>query len=167
MQTEAGDIWDGWGDDVWVVVPLNHTVRNDGRLVMGRGVARQAVDRIPECAVQFGMHTLNQVEGHPGIVVLFDLKLIGLFVKQHWRDQASHSLIVEGLKSLRSFAIGERRKIRLPLLGAGFGELSGRSSEGRIEEADLPDNVTLVLRASGVKRKYPKSFKGGGRHDRS
>lgn len=61
MQEQSCDIWSYLGLGV-IVITTNGSLTQDGRAIMGRGVARQAAERFPELRSQLGR--LLQVRGN-------------------------------------------------------------------------------------------------------
>lgn len=54
-----GDMWTAYEPADLFLITTNSTIRPDGALVMGRGIARQARDRFPGLAEVLGQHILN------------------------------------------------------------------------------------------------------------
>lgn len=159
MRVETGDLWDCHAKGFWVVVPSNAFG------VSGRGVAAQARDKFPEAAkwwrdaseyLSWGLWKRNH--------------LFWLPVKRHWRNKADPALIsmaLDGLDHYRNEMEDAAPGCALPLLGAGFGELPNARARALIDDAELSNFFTLVLRASEVRRRYPESFRPASRIDRS
>ncbi|MCO5205659.1 MAG: hypothetical protein M9928_11545, partial [Anaerolineae bacterium] len=53
-QYRQGDMWSAWDSADLFVITTNSTLRADGALVMGRGIARQARNRFPGIAAALG-----------------------------------------------------------------------------------------------------------------
>jgi len=56
---QRGDMWPAFATAGLFLITTNSTIRKDGALVMGRGIARQARDRFPGLAVNLGRYILN------------------------------------------------------------------------------------------------------------
>lgn len=164
MRIIVGDLWEQKG---YKVIPVNLSVNNKGYAVMGRGVAKQAVDKYPSIPVRYG----NFLKTNPLDTVFVDesLPLILLPVKHHWKEQASINLITQGLIFVRNnySSHAPRHFVYLPLLGCGFGELEPLPVMTLMAQILLDDNFVLVLKDDTVTRKYPYSFTSGIRQDRT
>jgi len=143
MRIVTGDMFTGRCDVL--LVTTNAVVRNDGRLVMGRGAARTAVLKYPKCDLVFGSMVRDF---GPNYGVLYyapkpDLRL-GIFqVKQHWADKADLHLIQRSVDVLRSTCtnLWKNRSVRLNFPGIGNGRLTEEQVLPLLR--DLPDNVTI------------------------
>jgi hypothetical protein len=93
-----GDMWTAYEPADLFVVTTNSTLRRDGALVMGRGIARQARDRFPGLAGALGRQILSLCgnQGEYGLLVspLWPAAKVGAFqVKRHYSQTASLELI--------------------------------------------------------------------------
>lgn len=127
------DLWEYHDQDRYVVIPTNGTVRRDGKLVMGRGLAAQAAKRWPKIQGILG----DYVKKH-GSRVFFvdddDFHIFSFPVKEHWRDRADLQLIqqsaqdlaalIQDLNARTRFQINE---VYLPRVGCGNGRLEWES----------------------------------------
>lgn len=126
-QITPSDLWDLHSRGAWIVVPTNGSVRRDGCLVMGRGLAEQAARRYPGLQLRLG----KIVELHGNVVhILYDYQLITFPVKHIWNQRADLDLIKESAQSLvRAVDIIEEVRLRihdavyLPRVGCGNGRL--------------------------------------------
>jgi hypothetical protein len=141
-----------------VLVTTNAMVRANGSLVMGRGAAKELVDRFPRIDRDFGsiLRMSSLVGKTYGVMILgknFPLKDLdsifhckfGVFqVKYHWKDKASLNLIhnsVERLCELIDGNSAQSYRISLNFPGIGNGRLTREQVMPYIEK--LPDNVTV------------------------
>lgn len=74
-QFQTGDIWTVYPTTDLILITTNSTLRRDGKLVMGRGIARQARDRFPRLAKVLGQH----ISTHCG-----DQGTYGLLISSRW-----------------------------------------------------------------------------------
>lgn len=101
---EKGDMWEMWGRTSLFLITTNSTI-NWGGLVMGRGIAKEAVARLQGIRLM-ASNLINDPSGNnhkPNYGLLtfdyrFDQRIanqhIGLFqVKNHFKEKASISLI--------------------------------------------------------------------------
>ena len=97
MRELRGDIWNRYDDGQWIVLTTNGTVRNDGAAVMGRGIALQAAQRMPDLPFRLGDRI--HVQGNR-THAFTQLRLFTLPVKIRWQDPASPTLIRQSVVEL-------------------------------------------------------------------
>lgn len=149
MHLITGDLWDELGKAALILVSTNAMVNRDGKLVMGRGAAKEAADRFPGLAAAFGAelaerNLVGNVYGllyNPVPLEGADLILIGAFqVKYHWRDMADLELIGYSTAQLRRLALlHPEKRIAMNFPGISNGRLQRWQVEPIISA--LPDNV--------------------------
>jgi len=144
MQEINGNIWDQYTLGRWVVITTNGEVRKDGACVMGRGVAKQAADKLPDLPYKLG----NAIKaGGNNVHVFDDLKMIALPVKHNWRDQADLELIAKSLQQLVAWAdIPPRKhgKFYIVRAGTGNGRLRWVEQVKPLFERYLDDRFVVV-----------------------
>lgn len=140
------DIWDA-PPDAWIGITTNGTVRADGRLVMGRGVAREARDRFPGIDRVFGEWV--SLQNTPCFVLGFPpangRNLFSFPVKHHWSELADLALIHRSAYKLYDVTTQDSwrgKQYYLPRPGCGNGRLRWEDVHLVIEF--LPDNVIVV-----------------------
>ena len=107
MQELYGDIWEQHKLGRWTIITTNGAIREDGKCVMGRGVAKQAADKFSGLPRRLG----DALKTGGNIVHVFeDLKIITLPVKHDWREQADLELIETSLQQLVAWANVPPRK---------------------------------------------------------
>lgn len=122
------DIWRFYGH-ARVVIPTNIGWTHAGLNVMGRGLARQAVDRFPEIAREYGEHCQIMKENTGiwlcnGGLVLFPVKpLDKARPNMSWKQDASLELIERSTKQLASLSSNGAWLTAVPLVGCGNGRL--------------------------------------------
>lgn len=142
MVYEFGDAWSAFGVSDLFIITTNATVRTDGALVMGRGIARQARDRFPGLDRVLGA-AVRVAGPRYGLLVSprWPLARLGLFqVKHHWSDPADLELIRFSTTKLARWCEehpGARVDLNFP--GIGNGRLSVDVVEPIIEV--LPSSV--------------------------
>ncbi len=144
MLEARGNLWDFHAQGYWVGINTNGIVRRDGRLVMGRGVAKQAALRFPDLpwslgtAVSFGG---NHVYPYP------KYRVTSFPTKRHWQDAACLQLIVQSAEELMGRVIGAASAVAgpvyLPRPGCGLGGLEWTDVKPELEKI-LDDNVVIV-----------------------
>ena len=137
-----------------IAITTNGVIRRDGAVVMGRGAAKQATERIPgiefECGDAIYKWRADNHKSEYGFLIVREPteSTVGfaLFqVKLHWRDKASLLLIshsVLDLCELTSRFPDTQFRINFP--GIGFGRLARNEVEPLLES--LPSNVTFCYR---------------------
>lgn len=157
-----GDMWQALAHVDHFLVTTNSFLRRDGCLVMGRGMALQAVQRYPhlpqlfgedvrQCCGHLGIYgvilgdslTVEGVRGQAGQMVPILESRIGLFqVKTHFAEAAELRLIERSTKELYSLAIDRpKQRFALNFPGIGNGRLSAMQVIPYIQ--NLPDNVEV------------------------
>lgn len=138
-----GNIWDQKA--TVLCITTNGIIRNDGALVMGRGVAKQCVNRNPGINFQFG--GLVKANGnHFQLTGLYDqFRELALFpVKVDWRKPAYLTLIEQSAARLSVCASNNQDSIFiLPRPGCGNGGLLWEDVKPKIVNL-LPDNVYVI-----------------------
>jgi hypothetical protein len=142
------------------IVTTNFSVNRSNELVMGRGAALEAKNRIPGIAAEAGDFVIKYSETHrtsdTGKVVPYCFHLLrnprpdegkygfGLFqVKWNYDQKADLGLINCSMVSLRYYCLTYPHiSIRMNYPGIGFGQLP-RSEVNKIVESFIPDNLTI------------------------
>lgn len=145
MQLKCGDMWTEYGEVDLFCITTNSDITKSGRLVMGRGIAYEAKQRIPDIDLWFG-NQINEREVYGLIINYGDRnQTIGAFqVKRHYYEQASIELIKKSCGMLFEYLLnGWDCRVIMNFPGIGNGHLD-------VEEvlpivSLLPDNVTLWL----------------------
>jgi hypothetical protein len=97
-QFRFGNMWTAYVVADLFLVSTNSTIRQDGALVMGRGIARQAKERFPGLDVAMGRQ-IQALCGNQGIYGLlvssrWPVAKLGAFqVKRHYSQAASLELV--------------------------------------------------------------------------
>lgn len=149
MQEFVGSIWDH--PCTVLCITTNPIIRSDGALVMGRGIAKQCVDRNP--GVQFKFGDLVKRNGNVFQITTStdNMRILALFpVKDHWKEQAKLSIIEESaiyLANLATLVFFRDSIFALPRPGCGNGGLDWGKVKPLIEPI-LPDNVHIIYNGS-------------------
>lgn len=93
----CGDIWNYHSLGHIVVITTNGTIKDNGRAVMGRGTAQQALRKFKELDLFLG-HSLKQEGNH--CFYFPAQRLITLPVKHNWWEKADVELIDRSLEEL-------------------------------------------------------------------
>ena len=144
MIVTEGNIWEYPAH--YTCVPVNKVIKDNGELVMGAGLARQAKEMYPHIPKRFG----QLMRQHNGKVCYDDItKLIAFPTKNHWKDDSDLLLIERSAKQLHRlcYSLGNPEYIiTLPTVGCGNGGLMWQQVKP-VLSANLPeDNFVVVLR---------------------
>lgn len=141
MKLERGDQWQIFNQTDLFCITTNSTIRNDGCLVMGRGIALQAKNKLPGIDRYLG----QLINGLYGLITIdhFKPQKIGAFqVKFHYRDKAQIELIRYSTSRLQRYIdTYNLARVDLNYPGMGYGHLS--ESEVMPVIAILPDCVHI------------------------
>jgi len=146
MILEKGNMWDVFHDTDVFMITTNPIKRNDGAVVMGRGIALEAKQRYPQLPFDFGKE-LDSL--HPeidqqfvGKIGVYDGTPIWFFmVKDHWANNADLGIIGSSCFYLKHGFDLKDKRIDLNFPGIGNGKLPRDSVLYLLE--DLPDNVHI------------------------
>lgn len=122
-----GDIWNANLDVICVTT--NGVVNAKGELIMGKGIAKQASDRLPDIRKVLGAHVLhsgNVPKLYRNYPLLKETHIISLPTKNHWKDRSDIDLIENSIKSIVDIADTHPgfRRIGMTRPGCGNGGLN-------------------------------------------
>ena len=139
MKRRVGDMLTYFVECDWCFITTNGSLKSNGALVMGAGIARQVRDRWPGIDKVCGAAVKASAQPY-GLLLG---KKMGLFqVKYHWKQPAQLELIEYATIKLRMLAESQPGKvIFLNFPGIGYGGLS--QSDVLPIIAQLPDNVIV------------------------
>lgn len=151
MREVQGNLWDYYGKAPHVCcIPINQTIKKNGRLVMGRGVAAQAKHRFRnldlDVAVQFRRQATyvfwvrpRVSDGHP------NRNLLMVVTKNRWWQPTTASLLTSMLVELRQFAEANPfMTFILPRPGCGNGGMDWPYVRELMITSRIPDNVWVI-----------------------
>jgi hypothetical protein len=121
----------------------NAAITHDGRLVMGRGAAKQCHDTYPGIDRELAQKVVKQPEKHILWIEIEDGQMLGWFkVKHHWADQADIRLIEQSTASLSQLA-NRRPHLQFHMNYPGIG--NGRLTEHEVGHIihHMPDNISV------------------------
>jgi hypothetical protein len=123
-----------------ILITTNAVVKNDGTLVMGKGIAKQASDRYPELPTICGTIIKNSGKANSFYGCLMVTEKLGIFqTKVNWRDDSSLNIIERSTDMLLEIASNDSSIFNLNYPGIGAGNLTTHQVYPIIER--LPDNV--------------------------
>lgn len=148
---EFGNMWSAWDDADLFLITTNATIKRDGSLVMGRGIAKEARDRFPGLDLRLGK-AITKTGDPYGIIISPDwekwpAKKLGIFqVKSHYASPADLELIQISADMLMMIATTlPNTQIHLNYPGIGNGHLLIGQVAPLI--ANLPETVHIWRKA--------------------
>ncbi|MBT0665938.1 ADP-ribose-binding protein [Geobacter pelophilus] len=138
----TGNIWDYWGKAI-IVVTTNGSLTRDGRAILGRGVARQALEYCPDLAYRLGM----LLKAHGNHVTDLGNNLASFPVEETAWSLPDMQLIVRSALELRQLADSKGwRQVVVPRPGCGGGGLQWQDVEPLLSK--YFDDRFLVITAA-------------------
>lgn len=128
-----------------ICITTNGYVKVNGKAVMGRGIAKQCLERFPGIDKDLGW--MIATRGHKVLCFRDAIaQLIYSFpTKHHWREKADLDLIKLSAEQLADMAIRRPWRVYiLPRPGCSNGQRDWLSEVRPIIEPILPDNVHVI-----------------------
>ena len=148
MKQVTGDFWKMARYADAICVTTNGIIKNNGELVMGKGIALQFAQRYPGLALKLAAHVSRS--GNTPCLVAFDLPdqcdlVLSFPTKHNWVNPSSLELIIDSAKLVVEIANDiNLKKILLTRPGCGNGGLDWhRQVEPAIR--DILDNRFVVV----------------------
>ena len=145
MNHLKGDMWSVLNSTDNFIFTANSFIKNNGALVMGRGIAKQVRDKWRGIDIQIG-RKINHLERYKLIwlPMPFTTWHLGAFqVKYHFSEQAEYPLIRASALELATYANElPNQQFDMNYPGIGNGGLSFKEVEEIITPI-LPDNVNV------------------------
>lgn len=145
MREVTGNIWDAQVDAICVTT--NGITKRDGRAVMGKGIALEAVKRFPGIDITLGSFLIDF--GNRVHHIYSCLKsersenIVSFPTKHHWRDKSDIDLILISCRQLIELTNREKwSKVALPRVGCGNGGLTWTLVKTMI--SDLLDDRFII-----------------------
>lgn len=145
MISHTGNMWSIYDNTDYFIFTGNSYIKNNGELVMGRGMAKQVADRFLFTPKLIGdvIKSLCDHLRFYGFATIVTAPIIGVFqVKKHYKMSAELSIIEKSVSKLKVFAdkySDKRFDMNYP--GIGYGGLCKRDVAPLLER--LPDNVHI------------------------
>lgn len=144
-QLERGNMWNAFHKTDAFCITTNSYIRNDGEVVMGRGIAKQTKNLFEDLPLALGKKIKSSC-GHLGTYGAIPTnrnendKFVAFQVKTHFKNKATVALIEKSAKKLGRMAFKyEDKRFDLNFPGIGNGGLD--ESEVMPVVEDLPQNV--------------------------
>lgn len=144
MILEKGNMWDVFFHTDIFMITTNPIIKNDGSVVMGRGIAKQAKERYPDLPFDFGKRLLEEPphdRSCVGYIGHYEETPIWYFmVKSNWMRPAELDIIRQSVFDMTHvYPTLLNKRIDLNFPGIGNGQLLRRDVLPLLEV--LPDNV--------------------------
>lgn len=150
MKNGSGDIWDKQKLGCWICIPVNGVVNKDGRLVMGKGLAKDAAERYPALSDHWG----RRVTRMGSVPLIYPPgRLISFPTKYHWKDPSPIELIAESAQKLVAvvdilqqvgYVTYINPTVYLPRVGCGEGQLDWSRDVLPVLTRILIDDFTII-----------------------
>jgi len=142
MILKQGNMWDAYEEVTYFIVTTNATVTKDGRLVMGRGIAKQAVEKFPGIDYEIGeeLPSLTDEYGRYGCLIGEPISIFQ--VKTFWGNPADLGLI-EFSTNMLNFIADKHAEATFALNFPGIGNGGLRRELVLPIIQTLPDNVQV------------------------
>ena len=150
MILEKGNMWDAFGKGIFMIT-TNPIRRNDGAVVMGRGIALEAKTKYPQLPYDFGrqldaLHPEIDQQYVGPIGIYQEVPIWFFMVKNHWKEPARLDIIKDSCFYLAHGFAWDDTRIDLNFPGIGNGKLKRNDVLPLLEE--LPNNVHIWEYAS-------------------
>lgn len=143
MITEVDkNLWDFDLNQCYRVITTNGNIKKNGKAVMGKGIALQAVKRYPELPIKLAEHIKNR----GNVVKIFnEYKIITFPTKNNWWERSSYELIRKSCHDLfESCIIYGIDKFVMPKVGCSNGGLEWDTVRKIIYE-ELDDDYLYII----------------------
>lgn len=141
MILEQGDMWQVFNRTDLFCLTTNSTIKKNGKLVMGKGIALQAKNRLLDIDLYLAQKITHF--SRYGLVVINNFKpqLVGAFqTKTNWQEDSSLTLIWYSVKKLNEYIVAfNPNRVDMPFPGIGNGKLRENAVYPLL--TCLPDNV--------------------------
>lgn len=130
-----------------IVIPTNGVVKDDGRLVMGAGVAKQAKDRFRDIDLILGKKVASNGNYVHVIDFEFDKIIFSFPTKHHYNESSDIKLIEKSIKQLCNQTNWcELNEVYLPRVGCGLGNLDWITEVKPLLSGYLDDRFIIVTK---------------------
>lgn len=142
---EFGNMWNGYRHSDAFCITTNSYLKEDGSLVMGRGIAKVTKRIFEDMPHDFG-NRISDKCGHLGFYGVLPLdpensRFVAFQVKKHFKEDSSLDLVEKSTKMLGNIARDhdfKRFDLNFPAIGNGGREVEEVKP---ILEDNLPNNV--------------------------
>lgn len=149
MIEKKGDIWRQFRQENQMVLVTTNNVIGANGLVMGKGIAKEAKDRLPtlpyHVAAYFNFNPHLWNNGDYYLYLDYTLQIGCVQTKRHWKNPSPIDLIERSIEELNKEArliTNQHITYNLPKPGCGLGGLDWESQVKPLCET-LPNNVII------------------------
>ena len=137
------DLWELYDKGNWIAITTNNVVKNNGEVVMGRGVALEAARRLPSLPKELGNLLRSSNLNNP--CCFSNYRLVTFPTKYHYRNDSDILLIQHSAEFLSNWFSNKPQieAIYIPRPGCGNGNLNWEDVKLVIEPI-LDDRFTVV-----------------------
>ena len=136
------NIWDIPDEDGVKAITTNGVVNEQGKLIMGAGIAKQAATKYPDLPLILG-HYVNIHGNIPFYIVEYNI--VSYPTKNNWRNTSPLKLIEQSAYLLvKRIEEEELEHVFLPRPGCSNGGKDWETEVKPLLEPILPDTVTIV-----------------------
>jgi len=152
-----GDIWEFHSEGNPIAVTTNPIINTRGKVVMGRGIAKEAATRFPRLPAELAMKIQsNKTANRPHNIVYYfpEYNIFTFPTKHHWRYDSNTELIKHSYLRLRRLVAKLRKEKRLPSSlkvyiprpGCGNGRLDWSTEVKPILENEVCKDIIVVYK---------------------
>lgn len=139
---EKGDMWSVFGSTDVFMITTNPIIKQDGSVVMGRGIALEAKTRFPSLPYDFADTLKNNGNLGVGYIGDYEYQRVYYFmVKDHWANQARLDIIQESVNQLIYYFEFSDERVDLNFPGIGNGNLPREEVLPLLQ--NLPGNIHI------------------------
>ncbi len=138
-----GNIWDFYDKGEFICITTNGVVKNDGALVMGKGIALEAANRFSELPKYWGHYVkTNGNKVYPATKI----RLFSFPTKHHWSDKSDINLIKASIIQLNGYLNSfYLDKIYIPRPGCGNGGLKWEEVKEQLSKMIFPPDSRMIF----------------------
>lgn len=144
MIERQGNIWDM--ECNWLCITTNGIIRRDGRAVMGRGIALQAKQKVPDIDLVLAESLQSYGNVVRPLMRWKDTLLLSFPTKHDWKQPSNIQLIEQSARQLKVLFDNELKKpiIVLPRPGCSNGGLEWKDVRQILLPILVEDNFVVV-----------------------
>lgn len=148
MKIVKGNLFDS--TDHFILVTTNATIKNNGKLVMGAGAAKQAVHLLGDIDMFLG-DLIKKSDTPKEYGIILGKKYGAFQVKKEFYESANISIISKSLQDLKDLSrMMPLKRFSINFPGIGNGKLSYEVVKDLIDSYELSDNITFYLKPNNL-----------------
>lgn len=148
MKIVKGNLFES--TDNFILVTTNATIKKNGRLVMGAGAAKQAVNLLGDIDSFLG-ELISKSENPKEYGIILGKKYGAFQVKREFYENANLPIISKSLQDLKDLSrMMPLKHFSINFPGIGNGNLQYEHVEALIQSYELSDNITFYLKPNNL-----------------